>query len=251
MRNLLPWYLLCLLLIVQNSTQAQSSITGSVIDQSGAGIAFSNALLVNQTDSSLIRGVITDEDGKFLFEKIPAGSYLVQANMIGFNLAFSEGLDVRTEDLQLEPITLFSGVNLEGVDIISRKPLYEQKIDRLVVNVENSIVSAGATALEVLERSPGVTVNRQQGLISLAGKEGVVVMINEKISYMPVSGLIAFLNGINADNITSIELITTPPAKFDAQGNAGYINIVLKDNPDQGMNGSYTLSGGYGERSCR
>lgn len=248
MRKLLPFHLLFAMLLLGTSLFGQAEITGTVVDQAGAGIAFSNALLVNDADSSLVRGVITDENGKFLFEKIPTGSYLVQANMIGFNITYSELLNIDAQgSTELEPIVLSSGVNLEGVDIISRKPLYEQKIDRLVVNVENSIVSAGATALEVLERSPGVSVNRQQGLISLAGKEGVVVMINEKISYMPVSGLIAFLNGINADNITSIELITTPPAKFDAQGNAGYINIVLKDNPNQGMNGSYTLSGGYGK----
>ncbi len=247
MRNLLKHSISAILLFFSITSFAQAVIGGSIVDQSGEGIAFSNALLVNASDSSLIRGVISDENGQFIFEKIPTGVYLVQANMIGFNLAFSSLLDFDTQQsIQLDPLKLSSGVNLEGVDIVSKKPLYEQKIDRLVVNVENSIVSAGATALEVLERSPGVTINRQQSLISLAGKEGVVVMINEKISYMPVAGVIAFLNSINADNVTSIELITTPPAKFDAQGNAGYINIVLKENPDQGMNGSYTLSGGYG-----
>lgn len=222
MRNLIRHSFTVMLLFICASSSAQSIINGRIVDQSGNGIAFSNALLLNQADSSLIQGVISDERGTFIFEKITTGAYLIQANMVGFNLAYSYMFTADDQGvISLDPIILSSGVDLDGVDIISRKPLYEQKIDRLVVNVENSIVSAGATALEVLERSPGVSVNRQQSLISLAGKEGVVVMINEKINYMPVSGLIAFLNGINADNITSIELITTPPAKFDAQGNAG------------------------------
>ena len=128
-----------------------------------------------------------------------------------------------------------------------KKPLYEQKVDRMVINVENSIVSAGGTALEVLERSPGVNVNRQSNSISIAGKEGVVVMVNDKISYMPASALVQMLEGMSADNISSIELITTPPANFDAEGNAGYINIKLKKRTDLGLNGSYSMSAGYGK----
>jgi len=117
----------------------------------------------------------------------------------------------------------------------------------MVINVENSIVSAGGTALEVLERSPGVNVNRQSNSIAIAGKEGVVVMVNDKISYMPASALVQMLEGMSADNISSIELITTPPANFDAEGNAGYINIVLKKRTDLGLNGSYSISTGYGK----
>jgi len=136
---------------------------------------------------------------------------------------------------------------LGEVEIVGRKALFEQKIDRLVVNVANSVTSAGGTALEVLERSPGVIVNRQSGALSLIGKDGVVVMINGKQSYQPASGIIQMLEGMNADNIESIELITTPPANFDAEGNAGYINIVLKKSTDLGFNGNMTVSAGLGE----
>jgi outer membrane receptor protein involved in Fe transport len=116
----------------------------------------------------------------------------------------------------------------------------------MVINVASSILSAGTTALEVLERSPGVLVNRQDNSISIVGKEGVVVMMNGKLSYMPTSSLVQLLEGMSSDNIESIELITTPPANFDAEGNAGYINIVLKKNIDTGLNGSYSFSGGIG-----
>ena len=121
---------------------------------------------------------------------------------------------------------------LDAVEVKARKPLFEQRIDRLVVNVAESITSAGSTALEVLERSPGVIVNRQNNDISMAGKSGVIVMINNKISRLPMDALIQMLEGMPADNIEKIELITTPPANFDAEGNAGIINIILKKNQD-------------------
>lgn len=115
-----------------------------------------------------------------------------------------------------------------------------------MVNVEGSITAAGATALEVLERSPGVVVNRQNNSIALAGKDGVIVMMNGKMNRMPIDAVVQLLAGMPSSNIEKIELITTPPANFDAEGNAGFINIVLKQSSDQGLNGSYTLSGGLG-----
>src|SRR5205085_3520376 len=127
-------------------------------------------------------------------------------------------------------------------------PMFEQKIDRMVINVKNSITNAGGTALDVLEKSPGVTVNKQNNTIAVNGKNGVVVMINGKITYMPMEALVQLLAGISAGNIDKIELITTPPAKYDAEGNAGYINIVLINNPDAGFNGSYFLTAGYGKK---
>jgi outer membrane receptor protein involved in Fe transport len=116
----------------------------------------------------------------------------------------------------------------------------------MVINVESSILSAGSTALEVLERSPGVTINRQNNNISLTGKNGVTIMINGKISYLPQASIVQLLEGMSSDNIQSIELITTPPANLDAEGNAGFINIVMKERSDVGLNGSYSLSAGVG-----
>ncbi|MBK5272427.1 MAG: outer membrane beta-barrel protein, partial [Bacteroidia bacterium] len=106
---------------------------------------------------------------------------------------------------------------------------------------------AGGTALEVLEKSPGVIVNRQSNSIGLNGKNGVVVMINGKISRMSSDAIVQMLGGMNASNIEKIELITTPPANFDAEGNAGYINIILISNPNKGLNGNYSLTMGYGK----
>ena len=99
-----------------------------------------------------------------------------------------------------------------------QKPLYEKQVDSTVINVQNSITSTGGTALEVLEKSPGVIVNRQNSSISMSGKSGVLVMINGKINRLPVDAVVQMLDGMSAANIEKIELITTPPAKYDAEG---------------------------------
>jgi outer membrane receptor protein involved in Fe transport len=134
---------------------------------------------------------------------------------------------------------------LKEVTVTAKKPLFEQQTDRLVINVSSSSTAAGNTALEILERSPGVVIDRENGGISINGKNGVVVMINGKINYMPINAVVQLLAGMNAGNIEKIELITNPPANFNAGGNAGSINIVLKENNDYGTNGSFSLSGGY------
>ena len=222
-------------------------IRGKVIDQNSEGLAFANILLQKASDSSLVKGAITNEIGNFKFENTASGRYWITASMVGFSTQSTEIFDYQeNQSLKIPTISLVAGVELDEVVVQTAKPIFVQKIDRMVINVENSIVSAGSSALEVLERSPGVIVDRQNNAISLAGKNGVVVMINGKISYMPQESIVQLLEGTSSDNIESIELITTPPANFDAEGNAGFINIVLKKRTDLGLNGTYSLSGGFG-----
>lgn len=162
---------------------------------------------------------------------------------VGYQIAYSTPFYL-DKDYTVVTLILIEGENLDEVYIEAKNPLYEQKVDRMVI--KNSIASSGGTALEVLERSPGINVNRQSNSISIAGKEGVMVMVNDKISYIPASSLVQMLQGMSSDNISSIELITSPPANFDAEGIAGYINIILKKRTDLGLNGSYSFSRGYG-----
>ena len=148
---------------------------------------------------------------------------------------------------RLNPMTLVLDVKqLSEVTVEAQKPLFEQHLDRLVVNVQSSITSAGATALEVLERSPGITVNRQNNSLAMSGKQGVIVMINGKPSRIPMEAVMQMLSSMSAANIEKIELITTPSAQYDAEGNAGVVNIVIKKNQNFGTNGSYALTMGYG-----
>ncbi|GAB5398816.1 MAG: outer membrane beta-barrel family protein [Aureisphaera sp.] len=228
-------------------TYAQSSfsVSGEVVDINNEGIAFANVLLLTSNDSTLVKGAITSENGRYDISNVEAGEYFVQSSVIGYQTTSSSPFQL-SGDYRVPTLELVEGESLDEVVITAEKPLFTQKVDRLVINVESSIVSSGGSALEVLERSPGVVVNRQNNSISVVGKDGVVVMINGKTSYVPASSIVQLLEGMSSDNIESIELITTPPANFDAEGNAGFINIVLKENPDLGLNGSYSLSGGYG-----
>lgn len=220
-------------------------ISGSIINNNNEAVPFANVLVLRASDSTLIKGGLSDDNGIFKLSSISTNSYFIKVSMIGFQSVDSE-VFLLNKNITLKPLVMVEGEALEEVLIESTKPLFQQKVDRMVINVESSIVSSGGTALEILERSPGVVVNRQGNSISLLGKDGVVLMINDKISYMPLDAVVQMLEGMPAGNIETIELITTPPANFDAEGNAGYINIKLKQRTDYGLNGSYSFTGGYG-----
>ena len=242
-----PLLVYIIIALLSQTANSQNNILGKVIGEDGKALPYANALLLISINNELMKGAVTSENGDFILKNIPEGEYILQVSMVGFATATSEPFIFEgIAPLQLPVMKLSETLALAEVEIKADKPLYVQKIDRMVINVSSSILSAGTTALEVLERSPGVLVNRQDNSISIVGKEGVEVMMNGKLSYMPTSTLVQLLDGMSSDNIESIELITTPPANFDAEGNAGYINIVLKKNLDAGLNGSYSLSGGIG-----
>jgi outer membrane receptor protein involved in Fe transport len=227
---------------------SQTIIQGVIATNHDKGLQNANVLLVNGKDSTLVKGTVSDANGKYSFENIKPGSYRIMGSFTGMEAGFSDLLEVNAgkKNLTLPTLILIpANTQLGNVTVTARKPMFEQQIDRMVINVKNSVTDAGGTALDVLEKSPGVIVNRQNNSISINGKQGVVVMINGKINYMPMDALVQLLEGISAGNIEKIELLTTPPSKYDANGNAGYINIVLLNNPFQGLNGSYYLTGGY------
>jgi Outer membrane protein beta-barrel family len=245
MKTFLLFTTLFCLSFIQVKSQSLGTITGQVINVDGSPVEYANVLLLNKFDSIFIRGAIAEEKGNFTIYAFNEKDYLLKASMVGYDDVYADGFRL-VNKYNVPQITMAEGKMMNDVIITDRKPLYQHKIDRLIVNVANSITSVGGTALEVLERSPGVTVNRQSNSIGIVGKDGVVVMINGKTSYVPADAIVQMLAGMNASEIESIELLTTPPANYDAEGNAGFINIVMKKKLDQGINGSYTLTGGYG-----
>jgi hypothetical protein len=227
---------------------AQTNIHGYVTNKDGKPLPNSNVLLLNAKDSVLIKGRLTNQAGAYSFENIPAGTYLISFSYTGLDQIYTSIFTITNHQDNLAMGSVLLDENsqqLKAVVVSARKPLYEQKIDRLVINVASSITSAGSTALDVLERSPGIMVDRINNNLSINGKSGVIVMMNGKRSYMDISSLVLFLQGIPSGNIERIEVITTPPANFDAEGSAGIINIVLKSKNQFGTNGSYSLSAGY------
>jgi outer membrane receptor protein involved in Fe transport len=239
--------LMALLLSVYGWLYGQSALSGTVTSSDGVPVAYANALLLMNSDSTLVKGDVVADDGSFHIGDIPAGTYLLKVIMTGYSdyVSAPYAFTSLAETKQAGNIVLQdNAVLMDAVEVVAKKPLFEQRIDRMVVNVANSITSSGTNALEILERSPGVVVNHQNDLISLSGKNGVVVMINGRIQYMPAQAIVHMLEGMSSDNIERIEIINTPPAGFDAEGNAGYINIVLRKSLDDGLNGH--LGGGIG-----
>jgi len=244
-----PLFFLGIFFLFSTALLAQNSLLGSLNDDTGQPVVSANALLLNAKDSSLYRGILSSPDGMYQFLDVPAGTYILKFSIIGLNTRYSAPLVLNDsgEKMTLDPITLIAGSSvLDEVSIVAKRPFLEQKIDRTVVNVANSITQSGGTALQVLQRSPGVQVNLLSKTISLAGKQGIVLMINGKMTRMPADAVVDMLNGMNADNIDRIELIHTPPANFEAEGNAGIINIILKKSGDEGLNGGYSANAGYG-----
>lgn len=238
------------MLLSMSSLWAQNAprgkVSGLVLDEKTEPFPFVNVLLLKASDSTLAKGITTDVDGKFTFDQVEVGRYLTLVSMVGYQKVYSAPFVVNKDEVQLSTVPLTTSVELlHEVTVVAKKPFIEQQIDRTVINVENSIVSAGATALEVLERSPGVVIDQQNDRLQLRGKEGVMVQIDGKQTFLSQQELMNLLRNTPSDNIEKIELITNPSAKYDAVGNSGIINIVFKRNKNFGTNGTVTLGAGY------
>lgn len=228
------------------NAQTFTKISGSVLNEGGKPMEFATLSLLRVKDSSIVKGTMADANGKYIFDKIAAGDYIVAATTMGYQKTHSAKFTAGAQAVNLPAIAMQpSSQNLKTVNITAAKPLVERKADRLVMNVENSIVATGNSALEVLERAPGVTVDKDDN-ISLQGKAGVTVMINDKLTYLSSTQLANLLRSTDGSTIQSIELITNPSSKYDAAGNSGIINIKLKKNKQSGFNGSLTAGAGYG-----
>lgn len=229
---------------------AQTGITGKVEDGENNPIPFVNVLLLKSADSSLVKGALTDENGLYVFKEVPAANYLVTASMLGYIQEYSSSFAIKGGNgspVEIPALVLFEDVEqLDQVKIVTTRPFIEREVDRTIVNVANSIVSGGSTVLEVLERAPGVIVDRQNDNISLLGKEGVIVQIDGKRTYLDMTDVVAMLRSTSSENIDKIELITNPSSRYDAEGNAGIINIVMKENTSIGTNGNISIAGGSG-----
>ncbi|HEY1040163.1 MAG TPA: outer membrane beta-barrel protein [Bacteroidia bacterium] len=219
-------------------------ITGKISDEANKPAEFVIVALYHSDDSSLVKTAVSDDKGFFEFDNITYNTYFFKVSGMSFDTYVSPLFSTSSEkdlidfpDIILKP----GSKELNEITISTNKQFIERKLDKLVVNVENSIVSAGNTVLEVLQRSPGVTVN-EESAINMKGKSGVVVMIDGKPSPLSGTELISYLKSIPASNVQSIELISNPSARYDAAGNAGIINIKFKKDKRQGFNGSATLS---------
>lgn len=197
-------------------------ISGKITDTSLKPVDLATVALFTIKDSVLVKTSFTEADGKFAFDKVPAGNYQVRVMLAGYANFRSQPIvvDENRSLIELGELKLVAVTKtLKEVSVVAKKPFVEQKIDRTVVNVDALISNAGTSALDVLEKSPGVSVD-QNGSISLKGKPGVVIFIDDKPSFLSGEELESYLRSLPSSMVDQIELMTNPPAKYDAAGNA-------------------------------
>ncbi|MFC0512559.1 TonB-dependent receptor domain-containing protein [Mucilaginibacter angelicae] len=227
---------------------AFGQVTGRIADTTGKPVPFATIALKRSADSAIIRSAAVTDTGTFHINSVQPGKYILLVTAAGYQAYRSAIFDVgRGLQANLGRLIMKqTGRQLREVVIRAYKPQVQQTAEGVTVNVQNSIMTQGSSILDVLQRSPGVILDQHNNTISLNGKTGVMVMIDGRLMRMSMDQLITLLGGMSADNIDKIELMNTPPAKYDAEGNAGIINIVTKKNKKRGTNGSITLTGGYG-----
>ncbi|GAB4091720.1 outer membrane beta-barrel protein [Flaviaesturariibacter terrae] len=228
---------------IVTSAQAQggAKVAGSVKDSDGKPLSGATVSLLHAKDSSLAKLAVTDNGGQYEFIGIKDGRYLVSVTSVGFGRAFSTAFDA-SGAMDVPAIALQRGSKeMANVTVAVRKPLVEARLDKMVVNVDASPTNAGSSALDVLEKSPGVTLDKD-GNISLKGKNGVIVLVDGKQTYLSGQDLTNLLRNMPANQLDQIEIMTQPSAKYDASGNSGVLNLRTKKGLQKGFNGSINLS---------
>jgi hypothetical protein len=225
-------------------------LRGIITNQKGEPVPYANAALLSP-EGVLLEGAVTDEAGAFSISTTKAARVKLVISSLGYTSFTSEEFELQP-GLQKDFGTLVLADELTGLDEVTVKASRPQIIiepDKTIVNVEGTVMAEGANALDVLGRSPGVFITTD-GSINLNGRTGVTVMINDRPMYMSAADLTSFLRSMPADNIKSIEVMTSPSARFDAEGAAGVINIQLKKNTVDGVFGNVMLGGRYNGKAA-
>lgn len=243
MKSILSFIVL-LVFLFPLSAQNQGSIAGKI---QHAEENYFLLVLKKSQDSSIVKTEYTGNGNAFLFEQIPFGSYFLEISAFNFKDTQTPIFNLDKNMLSLEPIKVEENINsLKEVTIVAQKSIVERKMDKVIYNVENTLEAPTNDALAVMQKAPGITVD-QDGNISMRGKRGVMVMINGKMTYLTGGQLSNLLRTTTANQIAKIEVISNPSSKYDAEGNAGIVNIVLKKDSKQGTNGMIVLSYGHGQ----
>ncbi|MGJ1212056.1 TonB-dependent receptor domain-containing protein [Sphingobacterium multivorum] len=242
------FYLLLLNFLITSFAYAQVKVTGKVHVENNVPLASATAYLMKAKTTVILKAVVTDENGEYQFSDIQAGSYYVEAKMVGYTTNKSNVFDISKSDHKVPAILLNTDTRkLQEVAVEGKRPMVESKPGKLVLNVENSPLAAGNNALDIVQRAPGVSLDNNNNL-QLMGQSGVSVTIDGRQTYMSGEQLVNFLKSTDGNQIKSVEVITTRAAKDDAEGAVGTINIVLKKNRMEGFNGTFNMTAGRGEK---
>ena len=238
MKTFLSLILLAFIVFIPNRVFSQNQVRGQIVDKENQPVSFANVVLLNAKDSvSVIKGMISEDDGSFLFEEIENRPYVLKISFLGF-ADYIKRFEVEG-NTNLGKIELQETSNsLDEVTVKARKPKIERKIDRISFNVENSVISSLNT-YEILKRTPGVIVSQGELLVK---NRPATVYINDRKVYLSTAELEQLLSGLSGENVKSVEVITTPPARYEAEGSGAILNIVMSKNPSIGYKGSVNAS---------
>lgn len=227
--------------LAQQTGQISGKINGGAQPVSGATVS-----LYKSGDSTLMRTITSANDGSFLFDRLSANTYQLKISFTGYQTYQGKAIESDGRNPVRLPVITLSPADrtLKAVEVTAQKKFIEQKPDRTVVNVNALISNNGANALEALQNTPGVTVD-ESGNISFKGKASVLVLIDDKPTYLSAASLANYLRSLPASALDKIELMDNPPARYDAAGNAGVINIKTKKNTIRGLNGNVSV--GYSQ----
>tara|TARA_R110002124_G_scaffold287328_5_gene472999 strand:+ start:19158 stop:21665 length:2508 start_codon:yes stop_codon:yes gene_type:complete len=232
----------------QKATEKKEfKISGKVIDKAtGEPIPYATAFLKEAATDASVAGGVADDNGEFFFNVKAAGKYKVELSFVGYDSFVREDVEVgpNTPSLFLGNLGLSeSAVSLEEVTVQGQRSLIEEKVDRTIYNAENDKTTAGGDASDVLRRVPMLTVDLD-GNVSMRGSSNILVLIDNKQSAIVANNIADALKQIPAEEIKSVEVITSPSAKYDAEGTGGVINIVTKKNKLQGASLNINTSAG-------
>lgn len=238
-------HLVCLLrMFGQTEENKKFSIRGVVTDEKGKPIPYSSVLLFNNPDSAQVSATASDDKGKFDLSA-DAGSYFLKISFLSYEEEIVSGIIITGKDVDLAPIVLKTSIKvLNEVVVTAEKKLMELKLDKKVYNVSQDVSNIGANASEILENIPSVTVD-VDGNVSLRGSQGVRILVDGKPSALTGIRSTDALRNLQGAMIDKIEVITNPSSRFDAAGETGIINIILKKNKTTGFNGNFTSTVGY------
>lgn len=243
-------FILLFNLLISLSVYAQDKnnivLKGTVVNQENKPVDGSAVYILNPLDSSIVKIEICNQSGSFTFINLKAAPYLLKVTSLSYKTLFYGPfkLSVTAPLKNVGKLILKkSTTDLQEVSIHDRKPYIESQPGKVILNVENSLVSSGSTAYDILKSAPGVQMDAEDN-IRLNGKQNVLVIINGKQTFMERDALIDMLKGTQSNEISQIELISNPTATFDAAGSGSVINIKIKKNKNFGANGNINLIGG-------
>ncbi len=238
------WFLLLFCGFTLYGFSQINTVKGQIIDDANNPVSLVHVMLFLNDD--FVVGAVTDSEGNFVIDNLKDGSYRLKIQGIGYQ-EFVQELMLNDNELDLGTVMLTtSSIELEAVELVAEKRQYEKYANSLVIDVEQNIAGSGGSVLDILGTTAGISVNQQNGTLTLNNQGKVAIMIDGKLTRIDGQALIGLLESMPSSNIKNFEIFNNPPSKYEANGSAGMVNIVTKTKNNKNQGGAVSLTSGYG-----